>query len=308
MPENSCNCEKDSCKDRESCKNFRPALPPWIRVKVKCGEEREKVDALLKKNVLNTVCRGAQCPNLCDCWHRGTAAFMILGAHCTRSCKFCAVGETKTPEKVDPEEPARLAASVKEMGLKFVVVTSVTRDDLPDGGSNHFASVITTLKKEIPGIKVEVLVPDFNMDKEAIATVIQAEPDIYNHNVETVERLTPLIRSKAQYRRSLEVLKTAYDMTQGRIPVKSGIMVGMGEKDEEILQTIRDIRETGATFLTIGQYLPPSPLHWKLERYVTPETFAAWGEYAKSIGFTHVASGPLVRSSYYADELAGEKL
>ena len=184
----------------------------------------------------------------------------------------------------------------------------MTRDDLPDGGSSHFAAVIRTLKEEIPGIKVEVLVPDFNMDTKAIATVLEAEPDIYNHNVETVERLTPLIRSRAQYRRSLEVLKTAFEMTDGRIPVKSGIMVGLGETDDEILQTIRDIRETGATFLTIGQYLPPSPQHWKLDRYVPPETFDAWGEYAKSIGFTHVASGPLVRSSYYADELAGEKL
>ena len=290
----------------DCCKNFRPALPPWIRVKVKCGEAREKVDALLKKNVLNTVCRGAQCPNLCDCWHRGTAAFMILGAHCTRCCKFCAVGETKTPEKVDPEEPKRLAASVKEMGLKFVVVTSVTRDDLPDGGSSHFAAVIRTLKEEIPGIKVEVLVPDFNMDTKAIATVLEAEPDIYNHNVETVERLTPQIRSKAQYRRSLEVLKTAYNMTNGKIPVKSGIMVGLGETDEEIFQTIRDIRDTGAEFLTVGQYLQPSPQHWPLARYVEPSMFEEFGKFAREIGFTHVASGPLVRSSYYAEQLADQ--
>ena len=183
----------------------------------------------------------------------------------------------------------------------------MTRDDLPDGGSSHFAATIRALKERIPGVKVEVLVPDFNMDVDAIRTVIEAEPEVYNHNVETVERLTPLIRSKAQYRRSLEVLKTAFEMTNGRIPVKSGIMVGMGETDEEVIQTIRDIRETGATFLTIGQYLPPSAEHWKLERYVTPETFKAWEDYAKSIGFTHVAAGPLVRSSYYADELAKEQ-
>ena len=288
-------------------KDFRPKLPPWIRVKVKSGPEREEVDNLMKLNNLNTVCRGAQCPNICDCWHRRTAAFMILGAHCTRCCKFCAVGVTETPEKVDPLEPARLAETAAKMNLGFVVVTSVTRDDLPDGGSGHFAATIRALKERIPGVKVEVLVPDFNMDVNAIRTVIEAEPEVYNHNVETVERLTPLIRSKAQYRRSLEVLKTAFDMTGGRIPVKSGIMVGMGETDEEVEQTIRDIRETGATFLTIGQYLPPSAEHWTLERYVTPETFKAWEEFAKSIGFTHVAAGPLVRSSYYADELAKER-
>ena len=288
-------------------KDFRPKLPPWIRVKVKSGPEREEVDNLMKLNNLNTVCRGAQCPNICDCWHRRTAAFMILGAHCTRCCKFCAVGVTETPEKVDPEEPMRLAETAAKMNLGFVVVTSVTRDDLPDGGSGHFAATIRALKERIPGVKVEVLVPDFNMDVNAIRTVIEAEPEVYNHNVETVERLTPLIRSKAQYRRSLEVLKTAFDMTGGRIPVKSGIMVGMGETDEEVEQTIRDIRATGATFLTVGQYLPPSAEHWKLERYVTPETFKAWEEFAKSIGFTHVAAGPLVRSSYYADELAKER-
>ena len=288
-------------------KDFRPKLPPWIRVKVKSGPEREEVDNLMKLNNLNTVCRGAQCPNICDCWHRRTAAFMILGAHCTRCCKFCAVGVTETPEKVDPLEPARLAETAAKMNLGFVVVTSVTRDDLPDGGSGHFAATIRALKERIPGVKVEVLVPDFNMDVNAIRTVIEAEPEVYNHNVETVERLTPLIRSKAQYRRSLEVLKTAFDMTGGRIPVKSGIMVGMGETDEEVVQTIRDIRATGATFLTVGQYLPPSAEHWKLERYVTPETFKAWEEFAKSIGFTHVAAGPLVRSSYYADELAKER-
>lgn len=288
-------------------KDFRPKLPPWIRVKVKSGPEREEVDNLMKLNNLNTVCRGAQCPNICDCWHRRTAAFMILGAHCTRCCKFCAVGITETPEKVDPEEPMRLAETAAKMNLGFVVVTSVTRDDLPDGGSHHFAATIMALKEKIPGVKVEVLVPDFNMDVEAIRTVIEAEPEVFNHNVETVERLTPLIRSKAQYRRSLEVLKTAFEMTNGRIPVKSGIMVGMGETDEEVLQTIRDIRETGATFLTVGQYLPPSAEHWKLERYVTPETFKEWEDFAGSIGFTHVAAGPLVRSSYYADELAKER-
>ncbi len=288
----------------DSAHNFRPKLPPWIRVRVPCGAEREHVEALLKVNALNTVCRGAQCPNLCECWHRGTAAFMILGNRCTRNCKFCAVGHVEKPLPPDPAEPENLANAAASMKLSFVVVTSVTRDDLPDGGSAHFAATIRALKAKIPGVKVEVLVPDFNLDLAAMKTVLDAEPDVYNHNVETVERLTPLIRSKAQYRRSLDVLREAYKMTGGRIPVKSGIMVGLGETDDEIRQTIRDIRDTGAEYLTVGQYLPPSAEHWKLERYVTPEAFDAFGQYAREIGFTHVASGPLVRSSYYADQLA----
>ncbi|MBO7147857.1 MAG: lipoyl synthase, partial [Lentisphaeria bacterium] len=259
--------------------SFRPKLPPWIRVKVPCGAQREHVDSLLKMNALNTVCRGAQCPNLCECWHRGTAAFMILGDRCTRNCKFCAVGHVEAPLPPDPAEPENLANAAASMKLSFVVVTSVTRDDLPDGGSAHFAATIRALKAKIPGVRVEVLVPDFNFVKKDMQTVLDACPDIYNHNVETVERLTPLIRSKAQYRRSLDVLRTAYQMTGGKIPVKSGIMVGMGETDEEVLQTIRDIRDTGAEFLTVGQYLPPSKDHWKLERYVEPATFEAWGKY-----------------------------
>lgn len=284
--------------------DFRPKLPPWIRVKVPCGEQRDHVDALLKTNSLNTVCRGAQCPNLCECWHRGTAAFMILGERCTRNCKFCAVGHVEQPLPPDPMEPEHLAEAAAKMKLAFIVVTSVTRDDLPDGGAGHFAKTIQALKDRIPGVKVEVLVPDFNFVEKDMRTVLDAGPDVYNHNVETVERLTPLIRSKAQYRRSLAVLEKAYALTGGRIPVKSGIMVGMGETDDEVLQTIRDIRATGATFLTIGQYLPPSKEHWKLERYVEPAVFDSWGAYAKEIGFEHVNSGPLVRSSYYAEELA----
>ena len=229
---------------------------------------------------------------------------MILGERCTRNCKFCAVGHVEQPLPPDPMEPEHLAEAAAKMKLAFVVVTSVTRDDLPDGGAGHFAKTIQALKNRIPGVKVEVLVPDFNFVEKDMRTVLDAGPDVYNHNVETVERLTPLIRSKAQYRRSLAVLEKAYSITGGRIPVKSGIMVGMGETDDEVLQTIRDIRATGATFLTIGQYLPPSKEHWKLERYVEPAVFDSWGAYAKEIGFEHVNSGPLVRSSYYAEELA----
>ena len=201
--------------------DFRPKLPPWIRVKVPCGEQRDHVDALLKTNSLNTVCRGAQCPNLCECWHRGTAAFMILGERCTRNCKFCAVGHVEQPLPPDPMEPEHLAEAAAKMKLAFVVVTSVTRDDLPDGGAGHFAKTIQALKNRIPGVKVEVLVPDFNFVEKDMRTVLDAGPGVYNHNVETVERLTPLIRSKAQYRRSLAVLEKAYSITGGRIPVKS---------------------------------------------------------------------------------------
>ena len=293
------SCNKD-------CGNCRPKLPPWIRVKVPCGAQREHVEELLKMNALNTVCRGAQCPNLSECWHRGTAAFMILGDRCTRNCKFCAVGHVEAPLPPDPAEAENLADAAAKMGLSFVVVTSVTRDDLPDGGSQHFAATIRALKKKIPHVRVEVLVPDFNLIEEQIRTVLDAKPDVYNHNVETVERLTPQIRSKAQYRRSLEVLKTAYNMTNGKIPVKSGIMVGLGETDEEIFQTIRDIRDTGAEFLTVRQYLQPSPQHWPLARYVEPSMFEEFGKFAREIGFTHVASGPLVRSSYYAEQLADQ--
>ena len=293
------SCNKD-------CGTCRPKLPPWIRVKVPCGAQREHVEELLKMNALNTVCRGAQCPNLSECWHRGTAAFMILGDRCTRNCKFCAVGHVEAPLPPDPAEPENLADAAAKMGLSFVVVTSVTRDDLPDGGSQHFAATIRALKDKIPHVRVEVLVPDFNFIEEQIRTVLDAKPDVYNHNVETVERLTPQIRSKAQYRRSLEVLKTAYNMTNGKIPVKSGIMVGLGETDEEIFQTIRDIRDTGAEFLTVGQYLQPSPQHWPLARYVEPSMFEEFGKFAREIGFTHVASGPLVRSSYYAEQLADQ--
>ena len=293
------SCNKD-------CGSCRPKLPPWIRVKVPCGAQREHVEELLKMNALNTVCRGAQCPNLSECWHRGTAAFMILGNRCTRNCKFCAVGHVEAPLPPDAAEPENLAAAAAEMGLSFVVVTSVTRDDLPDGGSNHFAATIRALKNRIPSVRVEVLVPDFNLIEEQIRTVLDAGPDVYNHNVETVERLTPQIRSKAQYRRSLDVLRTAYNMTNGRIPVKSGIMVGLGETDEEIFQTIRDIRDTGAEFLTVGQYLQPSVQHWPLARYVEPAMFEEFGKFAREIGFTHVASGPLVRSSYYAEQLADQ--
>jgi len=285
---------------------FRPALPPWIRVKVPCGGASDgKVSQTLSSLRLNTVCQGAKCPNKGECWGRGTATFMIMGARCTRNCRFCAVGTVQAPEPLDPGEPERLATAAKEMKLSYVVVTSVTRDDLPDGGAGHFAAVIRAVRAALPEAGIEVLTPDFKGVEKDIATVIEAAPSVFNHNVETVERLTPLIRSGgADYRRSLAVLKKAGELSNWKIPVKSGIMAGLGESDEEVVKTIYDIRDAGVSILTIGQYLPPSKEHWPLDRYVEPDKFQKWGALASEAGFKSVASAPLVRSSYNAADLA----
>lgn len=289
-----------------SISKARPKLPPWIRVKASSGSGREEVDALLKELSLHTVCESAHCPNLCECWQRRTATFMILGNTCTRKCKFCAVDHDSKMLPPDPEEPAHVLEAAKRLSLKYVVITSVTRDDLPDGGAAHFAAVIRALKDNLPEIKIEVLTPDFNGDENAIRTVIEAGPTVFNHNVETVERLSPLIRNKADYRKSLAVLRKAAALGKGVIPVKSGLMVGMGETDDEVLQTICDLRDNSVSILTIGQYLPPTGSHWKLERYVEPEKFKEWESYAYEKGFSLAACSPLVRSSYNAEELFGK--
>ena len=281
----------------------RPKLPPWIRVKVGCGAGRDEVAAILDKLKLNTVCSSARCPNLGECWHRKTATFMIMGNECTRNCKFCAVDTTSAPDPLELDEPQRIAEAAKAMGLKYVVVTSVTRDDLPDGGAAHFAQVITSLRNTLPDIGIEVLTPDFNEDINALKTVLEAKPSVFNHNIETVQRLSKQIRSRANYERSLQVLSNAAKIGGTEIPVKSGLMVGLGERDEEVITAIRDLRQAGVTILTIGQYLPPTNAHWELDRYVTPEVFAQWKEFALDLGFKFVASGPLVRSSYNAAEL-----
>ncbi|MFZ2653796.1 MAG: lipoyl synthase [Victivallales bacterium] len=279
----------------------RPKLPPWIRVKASGGDGRAKVESLISQYNLHTVCQSAKCPNLCECWHKQTATFMILGNECTRNCTFCAVNHSKKPSAPDKDEPANIAEAAKKMKLKYVVVTSVTRDDLPDGGASLFAETIRELKEKIPSVKVEVLTPDFGGDIGSIGKVVDAGPDVFNHNLETVERLAGEIRSGANFRRSLMVLKTAFELGQGKLSVKSGIMVGLGETDQEIEDTICEIRRTGAEMLTIGQYLPPSPSHRPLDRYVTPETFERWKNFAQGLGFRSVASGPLVRSSYNAE-------
>jgi len=281
----------------------RPKLPPWIRVKVNPGPVRDEVNTLLAGLHLNTVCSGAQCPNQAECFHPRTATFMIMGASCTRDCRFCAVPHTAHPEPLEADEPERIAAAAAKLNLKYVVVTSVTRDDLPDGGAVHFARTIRALQglESKPG--VEVLTPDFKGEIEHLRVVIDARPTVFNHNVETVERLSNEVRSQATYRRTLAVLANAARLGAGVVPVKSGLMVGLGETDAEVEQTLRDLRDAGVTILTIGQYLPPSNTHHPLARYVEPAQFDAWAAYAREIGFELVASGPLVRSSYHAGEL-----
>jgi lipoic acid synthetase len=227
---------------------------------------------------------------------------MILGGECTRNCRFCAVPHCGNPPPPDPEEPAKVAEAAARMNLKYVVVTSVTRDDLPDGGAGQFAAVICELRRKLPDASTEVLTPDY-LD-EPLKTVLAESPAVFNHNIETVERLSREIRSRANYTRSLKVLESAAELSGGNTAVKSGLMVGLGETDEEVEKTICDIYNAGASILTIGQYLPPSGAHWPLDRYVEPAKFAEWKEYALKLGFANVASGPLVRSSYHADELS----
>lgn len=272
--------------------------PQWLRATAPSGENYQKVKQVLAAYELHTVCESADCPNVGECFESLTATFMILGDTCTRSCQFCAVkkGETSPPDK---EEPERISLAVKELGLCYVVITSVTRDDLPDGGAESFAETVLSLKRNIPECKVEVLIPDFQGSWEALEKVIKAGPDVLNHNVETVERLYPLVRPLANYRRSLDVLETAlrYDSS---IITKSGIMLGLGETTDEVFQTLTDLLEAGCKFLTIGQYLRPSDRHLPVERYYSPEEFEYWSQTSKEIGFTQVVSGPLVRSSYHA--------
>ena len=284
----------------------RPRLPEWIRVKAYAGEGRKKVQNIISKFGLNTVCESARCPNLGECWHNQTATFMILGDVCTRNCQFCAVNHGE-PVSPDLQEPYKIARAVKEMSLKYVVVTSVTRDDLEDGGAWHFSKVIQ-LTREVNGVevKIEVLTPDFNGDTSALKTVLDAKPTVFNHNIETVKRLSSTIRKTATYEKSLTVLGNAYNMSNGMVPIKSGLMVGLGESDSEVETAIMDLRDAGVSLLTIGQYLPPSLSSWPLERYVHPEVFMRWKKFALDLGFVNVESAPLVRSSYHAEAFIGK--
>ncbi|WP_289628248.1 lipoyl synthase [Hydrogenibacillus sp. N12] len=261
-----------------------------------------KVKTALRTGALHTVCEEARCPNLHSCWNAGTATFMILGDRCTRSCRFCAVTPGR-PLAPDPEEPERVAEAARAMGLRYVVVTSVARDDLTDGGAGHFAATIRALRSKIPGVGVEVLTPDFGGDPAALRTVLEARPDVFNHNVETVRRLTPSVRAKATYERSLWVLREAKRL-RPEIPTKSSLMVGLGETWEELIETMDDLRASGVDILTIGQYLRPSRRQLPVVRYYAPEEFERLREEGLRRGFAHVEAGPLVRSSYHAREQA----
>jgi lipoic acid synthetase len=259
--------------------------------------------ALLEELQLHTVCESAKCPNHWECWSRGTATFMIGGDRCTRACGFCAVSTLK-PLPLDAEEPQRVAEATRRMKLRHVVITAVARDDVEDGGAHHFRQTVEAVRAMNPGIVIEVLTPDFRDADDAIETVLSARPQIFNHNLETVRRLTPEVRHRATYDRSLSVLRKVKARAGGRVLTKSGLMLGLGEREEEVRQAMQDLRAAGCDMLTLGQYLQPTLRHLPVVDYVRPEVFQALGTEARALGFVHVASGPLVRSSYHADEAA----
>ena len=272
--------------------------PDWIKVRLPSNPVFFSTKALVSDLRLHTVCESAQCPNRWECWSQGTATFMIAGDRCTRACGFCAVSTAK-PFALEHDEPQRVAEAVMRMKLKHVVITAVARDDVPDGGALHFARTIEAIRERDPEIIIEVLVPDFNGKDDSLRTVLEAAPHIFNHNLETVERLTPVVRSRAKYKLSLEFLARAKELRPD-ITTKSGIMLGLGETETEIFQAMDDLRDHGVEVLTMGQYLRPTPQHLPVVEYIRPEVFDLYGEIARKKGFTHVASGPLVRSSYHA--------
>ena len=276
----------------------RTRKPSWIRAPFPAGERFSAVKALLREEGLRSVCEDAGCPNIGECFNAGTATFMILGGVCTRACGFCDVASGR-PAGTDPLEPYRLARAVERLGLDYVVVTSVNRDDLPDGGAGAFAASIRAIRRRLPDCAVEVLTPDFGGNREALAAVVEAGPAVLNHNVETVPRLYRRVRPKARYGRSLALLREARRLDPA-LPTKSGVMVGLGETAAEVRAVIADLRGHGCELLTVGQYLRPSPRHLPVERYWSPGEFGALAAYARALGFRHVESGPLARSSYRA--------
>lgn len=286
----------------------RGRLPSWMRRALPEVGQSRRVRGLLKGLHLDTVCVSAHCPNQAECFCRGTATFMILGRQCTRTCRFCAVAHDSNPPAVRADDPAAVAEAADKLGLRHVVVTSVTRDDLPDGGAGHFAATIEAVRRRLPAATVEVLTPDFGGDLAAVDTVLAAGPDVFNHNIETTARLYRAVRPQADYSRSLAVLARASRPTgpdrPGRAPVtKSGLMVGLGESPDEVRQVLADLRSAGVNMLTVGQYLAPSPTHAAVERFVTPEQFDAIAADARQMGFAAVAAGPYVRSSYHAGDM-----
>jgi lipoic acid synthetase len=291
----------------------RPRLPEWLRITLPTSDSFSRTRGLLDELKLHTVCESAKCPNHWECWSKGTATFMIAGDRCTRACGFCAVSTAK-PLALEADEPARVAEATRRMKLKHVVITAVARDDLKDGGAEHFRQTIEKVRELNPGIVIEVLVPDFLDNDIAIENVLAANPHIYNHNLETVRRLTPSVRHRATYDRSLSVLRKAKEMQNEKLKIKnsggsyfytkSGIMLGLGETEEELLQALRDLRNSNCDILTLGQYLQPSLKHLPVVEFVTPAKFSEYKIAAEELGFVHVASGPMVRSSYHADEFS----
>lgn len=281
-------------------KEQKLAKPDWLRIRLTTGGNYAEIKEMMGSKKLHTVCEEARCPNIYECWANRTATFMILGDICTRACRFCAV-KTGLPTELDLEEPNRVAEAAEQMGLRHCVITSVARDDLKDGGAMIFAESIRAVRAKLPLCSVEVLIPDFLGNKDSLQVVMDAEPSILNHNIETVARLSDRVRARAKYDRSIELLRRAKEM-KPNIPTKSSIMLGVGETYEEILQAMDDLRAVNVDILTLGQYLQPTPKHLPIERYVHPDEFAKLKEEGLARGFSHVESGPLVRSSYHAHE------
>ena len=271
--------------------------PEWLKIRLQSDESSAEVERIVREHSLHTICSSGLCPNKAECWRRRTATFMILGDICTRGCRFCAT-KTGIPLAVDSSEPAKVAESVRLMGLRHVVVTSVTRDDLSDGGARHWAAVVEAIRKENPDATIELLIPDLDARADLIEIVAASQPDIVGHNIETVERLTPVVRSRAKYQTSLRTLEIISSLG---LVSKSGLMVGLGESDDEVIQTLGDLREVGVEIVTLGQYLRPSLEHYPVAAYITPEKFEWYRLQAMELGFSYCASAPLVRSSYLAD-------
>ena len=279
----------------------RPRLPEWLRITLPTSDRFARTRTLLDELKLHTVCESAQCPNHWECWSKGTATFMIAGDRCTRACGFCAVSTAK-PLPLEADEPQRVAEATRRMRLRHIVITAVARDDLADGGADHFRRTVEAVRALNPGIVIEVLVPDFNESDAAMDAVLAARPHIYNHNLETVRRLTPAVRHRATYDRSLSVLRKAKARLGAAIFTKSGLMLGLGETEPEMMTAMQDLRQAGCDILTLGQYLQPTLKHLPVVEFVSPARFAEFGRRAEEMGFVHVASGPMVRSSYHADE------
>lgn len=275
--------------------------PHWLKKRLPTGPQYEKVKELIGKDRLHTVCQEAKCPNMWECFSQQTATFLIMGSQCTRNCRFCSVAQGPAGPP-DSAEPTRVAEAARQMGLSYVVITSVTRDDLADGGAVFFAKTIEAVHRQIPSAKVEVLIPDFQGNAQALKTVLNARPDVLNHNIETVPRLYSTVRPQARYRRSLQLLNRVQKYAPG-LPTKSGLMLGLGESSEEIHSTLKDLIDAGCRILTIGQYLQPSKAHLPVRRFIPPAEFEKWKSSALEMGFSEVASGPFVRSSYHAREL-----